>query len=172
MHRLGRFTSGLVLCGCSPEARGELARVWRAGQVVKRYRAIATGEPSLDEFSIATPIGTVAHARLGSIHAAVADGKPSLSHVRVLQRRPGAFLADIEIHTGRPHQIRIHLAAAGFPLVGDPLYAAGGRPLEGCTALPGDPGYRLHAYQLKLAHPVSGAELDLRCVPPTWGRSG
>jgi 23S rRNA pseudouridine1911/1915/1917 synthase len=73
---------------------------------------------------------------------------------------------DVEILTGRPHQIRIHLAWAGHPLVGDPLYGPGGTPLEGTQSLPGDPGYLLHAHRLELAHPRTGRPVFLECQPP------
>jgi len=72
----------------------------------------------------------------------------------------------VEIETGRPHQIRIHLAYAGHPLAGDPLFGAGGVPLAGTLALPGDPGYLLHAHRLCLDHPGSGEPLVIECPPP------
>ena len=84
--------------------------------------------------------------------------------------RPSA-LVEVEIETGRPHQIRIHLAYAGHPLVGDPLFGAGGRPLPGTRALPGDPGYRLHAQRLELDHPLDGSRLVIECAPPPALRS-
>jgi 23S rRNA pseudouridine1911/1915/1917 synthase len=89
----------------------------------------------------------------------------------VLERRtpPGAppsALVEVAIETGRPHQVRVHLANAGHPLVGDPLYGAGGLPLPGTRALPGDPGYLLHALRLELDHPESGARLVIECAPP------
>jgi 23S rRNA pseudouridine1911/1915/1917 synthase len=87
----------------------------------------------------------------------------------VLERRggePASALVEVAIETGRPHQIRIHLAFAGHPLVGDPLFGAGGLPLPGTRALPGDPGYLLHAQRLELDHPVSGARLVIECPPP------
>jgi 23S rRNA pseudouridine1911/1915/1917 synthase len=68
--------------------------------------------------------------------------------------------------TGRPHQIRIHLASIGHPLVGDPLYAAGGVPKPVGPGLPGDTGYFLHAKRLTFEHPMSGEQLDLSAPIP------
>ena len=166
MHRLGRWTSGVLLFARTPSARAALGRAWRRGAVGKRYRALAAGAPDQDRFEIATPIGPVPHAALGTVHAASPQGRPSRSAVTVLERRDGAFLAEVGIETGRPHQIRIHLAAAGYPLVGDPLYPAGGVPPPGATALPGDPGYLLHAMELRFAHPATGEPLTVRSAPP------
>jgi 23S rRNA pseudouridine1911/1915/1917 synthase len=164
-HRLGRGTSGLVLFALTKEARRRLAAAWREGRVTKVYRALVTGTPSRAAFSIDVPIGPVPHPRLGRVHAAAPDGKAALTHVRVLEPRDGQAIVEATIPTGRPHQIRIHLAAAGHPLVGDPLYVVGGVP-GALPGLPGDAGYRLHAERLTLAHPVSGLPLALHCLPP------
>jgi 23S rRNA pseudouridine1911/1915/1917 synthase len=166
LHRLGRWTSGLVLCARTRQARAALIGQWATHRVSKRYRALADGVPAWDERVIDTPIGPVPHAVLGTIHAAAPDGKPSLSRVEMLERRTDAFLCDVHIATGRPHQIRIHLAAAGHPLVGDPLYRNGGRPEPGTRALPGDPGYHLHAAELRFPHPRGGREVTIACEPP------
>jgi len=166
LHRLGRWTSGLVLCAKNQHAKTDLMRQWSKKAVGKRYRALASGSPALDEMTISTPIGPVPHALLGSVHAASPTGKPSLSQVIVLERRLDSFLCDVRIATGRPHQIRIHLAAAGCPLVGDPLYVAGGLPAPDTHALPGDPGYHLHAAELSFRHPRTGCEVVIECEPP------
>ena len=165
MHRLGRGTSGIVLFARTDQARRGIAKAWRSGAVVKGYRALVTGVPSREAFDVDTPIGLVDHPRLGRVYAAVAEGKLSLTHVRVRAARDGQALVEATIPTGRPHQIRIHLAAAGHPLVGDPLYAAGGG-LRSRPALPGECGYRLHAYRLSLDHPVTGARVEIECGPP------
>jgi 23S rRNA pseudouridine1911/1915/1917 synthase len=166
LHRLGRWTSGLVLCAKNDHAGTGLMRQWSAKEVGKRYRALAGGDPVQDEMTITTPIGPVPHSLLGSVHAASPNGKPSLSQVMVLERRQNSFLCDVRIATGRPHQIRIHLAAAGHPLVGDPLYIAGGLPAPDTHALPGDPGYQLHAAELSFRHPGTGREVVIECEPP------
>jgi 23S rRNA pseudouridine1911/1915/1917 synthase len=171
MHRLGRDTSGLVLFARTAAAASLVQAAFRARQVGKVYRALCAGHPAADRFTIDAPIGEVAHPLLGTVHAAAIDGRPSRSHVRVLERRggsdaPACALVEVVIETGRPHQIRIHLAFAGHPLVGDPLFGAGGLPIPGTRALPGDPGYLLHALRLELDHPVERRRLLLECPPP------
>lgn len=166
VHRLGRWTSGLVLFARTAKARTALASSWRNGAVTRRYRALASGSPLHLRFAVDHPIGPVPHGRLGTVHAACTGGKVAGSRVRVLELRAREFLAEVTIETGRPHQVRIHLAAAGHPLVGDPLYPVGGRPDADCPALPGDPGYQLHATYLAVPHPVDGRPLELRAAPP------
>jgi 23S rRNA pseudouridine1911/1915/1917 synthase len=120
----------------------------------------------MDAFIVEVPIGPVPHPLLGSVHGASPAGRASRTEVVVLERRDGLFLCEARIATGRPHQIRIHLAAAGHPLAGDPLYGPGGVPPAGCRALPGDPGYSLHAMELRVIHPRTGRELAVTCPPP------
>jgi len=165
LHRLGRFTSGIVLCAASKRSRAALGDSWNRGHVRKTYRALAAGRPAQSTFEIVTPIGPLPYAPLGTLNAASAEGKPARSIVRVVEQREHDFLCDVEIVTGRPHQIRIHLAAAGHPLVGDPLYAEGGVPPAGCLALPGDGGYALHAMELRFPHPTTTDEVIVRCAP-------
>jgi 23S rRNA pseudouridine1911/1915/1917 synthase len=172
VHRLGRWTSGLVLCSRNAHAGTDLMRQWSLHRVGKRYRALAGGLPPWDELTIDAPIGPVSHPLLGSVHAAVSGGKPSRSRVTVLERRADCFLCDVAIDTGRPHQIRIHLAAAGHPLVGDPLYRAGGVPAPDSRALPGDPGYLLHSAELSFRHPRTGDPMVIQCEPPELLRPG
>jgi 23S rRNA pseudouridine1911/1915/1917 synthase len=166
MHRLGRETSGLVLFARTHAAGAELQRAWRDHRIQKRYRALGSGDSGPEAFDIAAPIGPVPHPWLGTLFAAHPGGKASLSHARVLERRPEATLFEVDIETGRPHQIRIHLAYAGHPLVGDPLYGPGGLPLAGITALPGDGGYFLHALRLAFRHPLTGQFLEWVAPPP------
>jgi len=171
MHRLGRDTSGVVLFARTRAAARVVQAAFRTRQIGKVYRALCSGHPTLDAFTVTAPIGELEHPLLGTVHAAAADGRASTSHVRVLERRvepgsPPSTLVEVTIETGRPHQVRIHLAHGGHPLTGDPLYGPGGVPLAGTSALPGDPGYLLHALRLELDHPRTGARLVIECAPP------
>ncbi len=165
-HRLGRGTSGVVLFTRTREASAQVLAAWRDHRVDKVYRALVQGHPPADTFACETPIGPMAHPALGTVFAANPEGKRALSRARVLERREGCSLVEVAIETGRPHQIRIHMAACGHPLVGDPLYAAGGGWVGDGLALPGDEGYRLHALRLSLAHPRSGLPLQVECAAP------
>ena len=170
VHRLGRGTSGLVLFARSQTARRQLSADLQAGRLTKIYRALVDGIPAADEFIIEVPIGRVPYPPLGYVHATAADGKPARTECRILERRSYQTLLQVAIPTGRSHQIRIHLAAAGHPLWGDPLYRTGGQPLtpptDGRAPLPGDCGYHLHATQVSFAHPNSGVRMTITCPPP------
>jgi 23S rRNA pseudouridine1911/1915/1917 synthase len=165
IHRLGRGTSGIVLFARTARARSTLSAALRRNELGRVYRALATGSPAVDFFSIEASIGPVAHARIAAVYAASPEGKRALSRVRVLERRGDQSLLEVAIETGRPHQIRIHLAFAGFPLIGDRLYAAGGG-IKDPQVLPGDCGYLLHAQSLRFHHPANGSELEIICSPP------
>lgn len=172
LHRLGRGTSGIVLFGTTRDSTSKIFENWRTGNVRKTYLALAEGCPDTDSFDVNIPIGPVPHPILRTVNAACATGKKAHSHVRVLERRVSTSLLEVLITTGRPHQIRIHLAAAGFPLVGDPLYPPGGVPPEDSKALPSDLGYRLHNAILGFPHPFSGQYLEITCAPPPVLRPG
>ena len=166
MHRLGRETSGIVLFARTHAAGAELQSAWRDHRIQKRYRALGSGVCLQDALDITAPIGPVPHPWLGTLFAAHPKGKASRSRARVLERTQAATLFEVDIETGRPHQIRIHLAFAGHPLVGDPLYGPGGLPRTDITALPGDGGYFLHAERLAFTHPLTGQPMELWAPSP------
>ncbi len=166
VHRLGRATSGIVLFARTTEAASELFANWNTPHVQKIYRALGQNVARQDTYEILTPIGLVPHPLIGSVWAASAGGKPSRSSAKVISRGSGATLFEVSLHSGRPHQIRIHLASIGHPLVGDPLYGSGGRPLENLPGLPGDGGYFLHAQYLKFRHPITGEQISLEAALP------
>jgi 23S rRNA pseudouridine1911/1915/1917 synthase len=172
LHRLGRGTSGIVLFALTREAAVKILQTWRRGEVLKIYRALAAGCPDQDDFAVDVPIGPVPHRILKTIHAASAAGKSAHSQITVLERRESCSLLEVKISTGRPHQIRIHLAAAGYPLVGDPLYAIGGVPAEKSRALPSDLGYHLHSALLGFPRPDDGKWIEIACASPPALRLG
>lgn len=176
VHRLGRGTSGAVAFARTPAAARSLTIALRERRVEKTYLARVDLQPAgggatlPDRFTISEPIGEVGYPPLGVVFGATPDGKPAVTHGVVLRRGPVDALVSVRIETGRAHQIRIHLAWAGWPLVGEPLYGPGGRPRpvpEGeRVPLPGDIGFRLHAWRLGFLHPVTRQWLEVTAPPP------
>lgn len=185
VHRLGRGTSGIMLLARSPIAKSGLSRQLRTrGSEIrgflesssrpycmnKVYLALVAGAAIPQYLTIDKRIGKIPHPNLGYIYGATPQGKSARSDCRVLSRRGDRTIVEVTIFTGRPHQIRIHLAAAGYPLLGDSLYLAGGTPRitpqASANPVPGDCGYYLHAYRLGFTHPRSGEKMTLECTPP------
>lgn len=166
VHRLGRATSGIVLFAKTPQAAAHLFGNWNTPRVQKIYRALAQNRAQHDAYEILTPIGLVPHPLIGSVWAASPNGKPSKSRAKVISRTAGATTFEVSLYSGRPHQIRIHLASIGHPLVGDPVYGPTGLPLANLPGLPGDGGYRLHAQFLRFPHPVTGEQINLEAALP------
>src|SRR3954471_11219559 len=181
VHRLGRGTSGIVLFAKTPQAASNLFANWNSPKIQKIYRALAQNIARQDAYEILTPIGLVPHPLIGSVWAASPSGKPSKSLAKVISRAPGSTASsstaprstpctttfEVSLHSGRPHQIRIHLASIGHPLVGDPLYGLTGQPLENLPGLPGDGGYFLHAQFLNFHHPITGEQINLEAALPS-----
>ena len=167
VHRLGRATTGIVLFAKTQQAASNLSANWNTPKVQKIYRALAQDIAQHDAYEILTPIGLVPHPRMGSVWAASPSGKPSKSLAKVISRTTSATAFEVTLHSGRPHQIRIHLASIGHPLVGDPLYGSTGQPLENLPGLPGDGGYFLHAQFLKFHHPITGEQINLEAALPS-----
>lgn len=167
IHRLGRGTSGIMLIAKTKAARAHLSQQMQQRSLGKTYCALIGPAPELPEqFIITHPIGKIPYPQLGHIYGANPDGLDAHSDCRVIERRADATLLEVTILTGRPHQIRIHLATKGYPLLRDPLYISGGQPHPEGTARPSDCGYWLHAYQLSFMHPA-GESMMLTCAPPT-----
>ena len=111
VHRLGRGTSGIVLFAKTRQAAATLFADWNTPRVQKIYRALAQNIAQQDAYEILTPIGLVPHPRIGSVWAASPSGKPSKSLAKVISRGTGTTTFEVSLGSGRPHQIRIHLAS-------------------------------------------------------------
>lgn len=156
VHRLDKDTSGLMVVGKTLPAVTALVRAIAARQVQRRYLAIAHGRPLTKTFSVEAPIGR--DPKLRTRMAVVASGKPARTDVECLASNGAESALRCTLHSGRTHQIRVHLAARGLPLVGDRLY--GGRHALGIER------QALHAAELDFVHPISGRPLALRSALP------
>jgi 23S rRNA pseudouridine1911/1915/1917 synthase len=171
VHRLDRDTSGLLLIAKTDLAHRRLAGALERRQVSRLYAAITWGHVARSPVSIDAPIGR--HPEDRTRMAVLGGGRHAVTHVAVTARFALVDLLRIRLGTGRTHQIRVHLAYVGHPLVGDREYGAGGsrrvtpsqrRQAERLEALA--PRQLLHAAGLAFRHPVSGAEVRLRADWP------
>ncbi|HEX9776285.1 MAG TPA: RluA family pseudouridine synthase [Actinomycetota bacterium] len=161
VHRLDAGTSGLMIVARGEDAHARLAAMLAAREVHRTYLALVEGLPATETMTIDAPIGRSPRHRKRM--AVVAGGKPAITDVAVIERHARTALVRAEPRTGRTHQIRVHLAAAGHPVAGDPVY---GRDRALALAL-GLARPFLHASALSFAHPLTGAPLGLEDpLPP------
>lgn len=183
VHRLDKDTSGLILAAKTEDAHRQLSSDLERRAVRKGYLAATWGHLPEAERTLEGGIGRDPANRKRM--AIVADGRQATTHVRVLERYPAAELLAVRPHTGRTHQIRVHLKACGHPVVCDPIYApswqdgfggAGGRWAAEFARRSGR--LFLHAAHLALSHPITGERLSFRSELPeplasaiAWARS-
>jgi len=156
VHRLDKDTSGLILIAKNDRAHAVLSDQFKERSMEKHYRAVAFGNFPQDNGLIDAPIAR--HPIDWKKMAIVADGKPSQTEWKVLERLKSATYLDIHLLTGRTHQIRVHMHSVGHPLLGDRIYAPN---LKTSVHIP---RLMLHAYSLAFTHPVTGERMEL-CAP-------
>ena len=168
VHRLDKETSGLLVVARTLKAHKRLVELLQARQIDRKYRTIVNGV-MISGGSIDEPIGRhpVQRKRMAVVHT----GKPARTDYRVLQRYRAHSLLQVKLHSGRTHQIRVHMAHINYPLVGDPLYggrlripAGAGDALKNCLR-----NFRrqaLHAFKLGFDHPETGKWMEWECAIP------
>ena len=169
VHRLDKDTSGLLVVARTPEVHTTLVAALAEREIERHYIALCsgvmTGGGTVDE-----PIGR--HRSQRTKMAVRSDGRPSVTHYRLMKRFRAHTLLHVQLESGRTHQIRVHFAHIGYPVVGDPVY--GGRrrfPAAASPALIAEleafTRQALHAARLKLAHPTTGKEVEWEAPLPT-----
>ncbi len=157
VHRLDKDTSGVMMVGKTLAAVTALSRAVAAREVKRRYLALVHGEVMPDLFTVDAPVGRDARVRVRmAVVSAAAGGRAARTDVQCLARSGGISALSCTLHTGRTHQIRVHLMSRGHPLVADALY--GGKSALGLQR------QALHATELGLVHPVWGQPMNF-CAP-------
>ncbi len=157
VHRLDRGTSGLLVVARTAAAQQTLARALARREIERTYLAVVASVPTADSGTIDAPVGR--DRRHPTRMALSRDGRPARTHYRVLAAWDAAALLEVRLETGRTHQIRVHCASIGAPVVGDDTY--------GTTGGAADPGrVWLHATRLSFAHPETGDRLEVTAPLP------
>ena len=171
VHRLDRDTSGLMVAAKTEGAHRTLSTALRERRVRRIYLTALWGAPGNAELVVDRPIGRHPRDRLRM--AVVEGGRAAVTHFRTVERWRAATLCEAQLQTGRTHQIRVHAASIGHPVVGDALYGAGrergfgGPERSWAVALARrTPRQFLHAHRLEFAHPATGAEMRFQARLP------
>ena len=157
VHRIDRDTSGLIIAAKNDFAHQSLAAQLQDHTLARVYRCIVVGNLREESGTVDAPIGR--HPTDRKRMAVVADGRRAVTHWRVLERLRGHTYAECRLETGRTHQIRVHMAHLGHPILGDTVYGS-------AKAVPGLQGQCLHAVGLRFLHPRTGAAVELTCPLP------
>ncbi len=159
VHRIDKDTSGLIVVAKNDQAHEGLARQFKDHSIRRVYKAIVNGLPTTAKGSVDTWIGRSDSDRKKMAVQREGRGKHAVTHYKVVQKLHGAALVECRLETGRTHQVRVHMAHLGHPLVGDPVYA---RSQSRHRALLEEIGFHrqaLHAARLGFIHPVDGSDL-------------
>ncbi len=160
VHRLDKDTSGLLIVARNAATHMTLAEQMKRHEIVKRYLALVEGIVALDQGSIDAPIGRDTRHRQ-QMAITVVRSREAKTHFRVLERFNRHTLLQLELETGRTHQIRVHLKAVDHPIVGDPVYGSG-NVIRGIDLR----RQFLHAYQIEFVHPTTGKVIHLEVPLP------
>ena len=159
VHRIDKDTSGLLIIAKNDKAHINLSEQIKNREITKKYVAVVRGVIKENNATIDMPIGRSDKDRKKM--AVRKDGKNAVTHFDVIKRYNGYTYLDIKIDTGRTHQIRVHLAEIGYPIVGDAVYSNGKNPF-------GVEGQMLHAKSLEFKHPTTGKILKLEAHIPEY----
>ena len=160
VHRIDRDTSGLIVAAKNDFAHQALAAQLADHSLYREYEAVCVGVLKEDAGTVDAPIGRNPTDRK-KMAVDRKSGRPAVTHWSVLARYPGHTHIRCKLETGRTHQIRVHLAFLGHPLLGDTVYGAK-------KPVPGLAGQCLHARRLSFLHPRTGERLTLECPLPPW----
>jgi len=167
VHRLDQGTSGVLVVARTPAAHTRLARAFASREVEKQYLAIVYGEPSPPAGMVDAPLGR--HSTRRKEMTVRSDGRPARTGYRTLAAAAGIALLELDLLTGRTHQIRVHLKHLKHPLVGDPVYGEErwkGLPRPVQAPLRDFPRPALHAWKLAFRHPGTGELLRFEAPVP------